>query len=100
VHLDRGYDSGKTRTILAERGLDGHNRPQGHAHPGPGQHAVAGERTHAWATRSASSAGVPSGRRRVVEFYLALAQAIIIVRRLVRGAWTCYRWQARPARRP
>jgi hypothetical protein len=36
----------------------------------------------------------------VVEFYLALAQAIIIVRRLVRGAWTCYRWQARPARRP
>jgi hypothetical protein len=39
-------------------------------------------------------------RRRVVEFHLAPAHAIIIVRRLVRRAWTCYRWQARPGRRP
>jgi hypothetical protein len=36
----------------------------------------------------------------VVEFYLALAHAIIIVGRLVRRALTCYRWQARPSRRP
>jgi hypothetical protein len=29
-----------------------------------------------------------------------LAHAIIIVRRLIRRAWTCYRWQDRPSRRP
>jgi hypothetical protein len=46
------------------------------------------ERTHAWATPSASSADAPSGAGGLVECYLALAQAIIIACRLVRRAWT------------
>jgi hypothetical protein len=52
------------------------------------------------ATRSASSAGAPSGAGGWSGFYLALAHTIIIVRRLVRCAWTCSRWQGRPGRRP
>jgi hypothetical protein len=36
----------------------------------------------------------------VVEFWLALASAIIAGSRLLRRAWTCYRWQDRPRRRP
>lgn len=31
---------------------------------------------------------------------IGLADTIIIVRRLIRGAWTLYRWDDRPARRP
>jgi hypothetical protein len=31
---------------------------------------------------------------------IALANAIIIVRRLIRRAWTTHRWHNRPGRRP
>jgi hypothetical protein len=36
----------------------------------------------------------------VIRFYVALANAIIIVRRLVREAWKRYRWDTRPKRFP
>jgi hypothetical protein len=36
----------------------------------------------------------------VVAFWLALAAAAIVGGRLVRRAWTCYRWHGRPRRRP
>jgi hypothetical protein len=39
-------------------------------------------------------------RRLVVEFWLALASAAIVCGRLVCRAWTCYRWDGRPRRRP
>jgi hypothetical protein len=39
-------------------------------------------------------------RRVVVEFWLALANAVIVCGRLVRRAWACYRWDSRPRRRP
>jgi hypothetical protein len=39
-------------------------------------------------------------RRLVVEFWLALAGAAIVCGRLVGRAWTCYRWDGRPRRRP
>jgi hypothetical protein len=36
----------------------------------------------------------------IAEFWLALASAVIVCGRLVRRAWTHYRWQGRPCRRP
>jgi hypothetical protein len=39
-------------------------------------------------------------RRIVVQFWLALAAAAIVCGRLVRRAWTSYRWDGRPRRRP
>jgi hypothetical protein len=39
-------------------------------------------------------------RARVIDFWIALANAIIIARRLLRRAWTNYRWDTRPGRRP
>jgi hypothetical protein len=100
VHLDRGYDSGKTRTTLAERGLDGHIAHKGTPAPIQASKRWPVERTHAWGNAFGKLRWCTERRRRVVESYLALAHAIIIVRRLVRRAWTCYRWQARPSRRP
>ena len=41
VHLDAGYDSGKTRETLADRGLHGRDRPQGREGADPGQPALA-----------------------------------------------------------
>jgi IS5 family transposase len=100
MHLDRGYDSGKTRTTLAERGLDGHIAHKGMPAPIQASKRWPVERTHAWGNAFGKLRWCTERRRRVVEFYLALAHAIIIVRRLVRRAWTCYRWQGRPGRRP
>ena len=39
-------------------------------------------------------------RRIVVQFWLAPAAAVIVCGRLVRRAWTSYRWHGRPRRRP
>jgi hypothetical protein len=95
----QGHDSATTRTTLAKCGLDGHIAHR--ARPPPSRPA-SGDRwsapTRGQRVRQAPLA--PKRRRRVVEFHLAPAHAIIIVRRLVRRAWTCYRWQARPGRRP
>jgi hypothetical protein len=35
-----------------------------------------------------------------VVFWLALVDAVIVVGRLLRRAWSCYRWQGCPRRRP
>ena len=39
-------------------------------------------------------------RETVVDAFFDLADAIITVRSLIRQAWTRYRWDTRPARRP
>jgi hypothetical protein len=36
----------------------------------------------------------------VIDAFFDLADAIITVRRLIREAWTLYRWAGRPPRRP
>jgi hypothetical protein len=86
VHLDAGYDYQPCRHVLAERGLLGEIATRGV--PAPIQ---AGRR---WPVERTER------RRLVVEFWLALANAAIVCGRLVRRAWTCYRWQTRPRRRP
>jgi hypothetical protein len=58
------------------------------------------ERTNAWHNAFKKLAWCTERRGVVVRFYVALAKAIIIVRRLVREAWTRYRWDTRPKRCP
>ena len=55
------------------------------------------ERTHAWGNQYGKLRWCTERRRLVVEFWLALANAAIVCGRLVRRAWTHYRWQAAPA---
>ena len=57
-------------------------------------------RTHAWDNQYGKLRWCTERRRVVVEFWLALANAAIVCGRLLRRAWTCYRWQGRPPRRP
>jgi hypothetical protein len=58
------------------------------------------ERTHAWANQYGKLRWCTERRRVVVEFWLALAAAAIVCGRLLRRAWSCYRWDGRPHRRP
>jgi hypothetical protein len=57
------------------------------------------ERTHAWVNQDGKLRWCTERRRLIVDFWLALVSAAIVCGRLVRRAWTCYRWDSRPRRR-
>ena len=99
VHLDAGYDSGKTRELLEEFGCHGVISQKGFPLQAGGRWVV--ERTHSWHNRGFKKLAICTERRtRVIEAFIALANAVIIVRRLLRTAWTTHRWDTRPRRRP
>ena len=99
VHLDAGYDSSKTRRLLDELGCDWVISQKGFPLQAGARWVV--ERTNSWHNRGFKKLLICTERRtRVVEAFIALANAVIIVRRLVREAWITYRWDTRPDRRP
>ncbi len=100
VHLDRGYDSGATRAQLAARGLTAEIAAKGKPAPiAAGQRWVV-ERTNAWSNAYQKLVWCTERRAAVIGFWITFSTVIIIVGRLVRQAWTRYRWETRPRRRP
>jgi transposase len=100
VHLDAGYDSQICRQVLAERAMTGEIATRGQPAPIQASRRWPVERTHAWANQYGKLRWCTERRRVVVEFWLALAAAAIVCGRLLRRAWSCYRWDSRPRRRP
>jgi transposase len=100
VHLDAGYDYLPCRQVLAERGLVGQIATLGVAVPIQISCRWVIERTQAWGNQYGKLRWCTERRRLVVAFWLALASAVIVCGRLVRRAWTHYRWQGRARRRP
>lgn len=99
VHLDAGYDSGRTRDLLDELGCRGVISKKGTPLQAGARWVV--ERTNSWHNRGFKKLAICTERRTpVIEALIALANAIIIVRRLIRAAWTTHRWDTRPTRRP
>jgi hypothetical protein len=58
------------------------------------------ERTNAWINAYKKLVWCTERRTGVVDLWLAVATVIVIVRRLIREAWTRYRRDGRPDRRP
>jgi transposase len=100
VHLDAGYDDQPCRQALTERAMAGAIAARGVSAPIQVGRRWVIERTHAWGNQYGKLRWCTERRRLVVEFWLALASAAIVCGRLVRRAWTHYRWQDRPRRRP
>lgn len=99
VHLDAGYDNTKTRDLLDELGCGAVISAKGTPLQAGARWVI--ERTNSWHNRGFKKLLVCTERQtRVIEAFIALANAIIIVRRLLRTAWTSHRWDTRPARRP
>ena len=100
VHLDRGYDSATTREVLATRGMTGQIAAKGTPAPVQASRRWPVERTHAWGNQFKKLVWNTERRDQVIDAFLALAHAIITLRGLIRCAWTLYRWDTRPPRRP
>ena len=58
------------------------------------------ERTGAWHNAHKKLVWCTEKRGRVIDFWVALSEVVIIVRRLIREGWVRYRWEGRPTRRP
>jgi transposase len=99
VHLDAGYDSGKTRELLAEYGCQGVISAKGFPLQAGKRWVI--ERTNSWHNRGFKKLAICTERRtHVIEAFIALANAVIITRRLLAEAWLTHRWDTRPDRRP
>jgi len=99
VHLDAGYDSGKTRDTLADRGLSGEIARKGEKAPIQAGQRWHVERTNAWHNAFNRLQRCYERREKVIDAFFDLADAIITVRSLIRRAWITHRWDTRPARR-
>lgn len=100
VHLDRGYDSEPTRRRLLERELVAEISKKGRPAPLNATRRWIVERTNSWQNAHKKLVWCTERRGRVVDFWMALSEVVIIVRRLVREGWIRYRWEGRPSRRP
>lgn len=99
VHLDAGYDSGKTRDLLHILGYDHQIATQGKPSPIQVGNRWVVERTHSWMNGFRKLRRSTDKQHRIVEFFLFLAAAITVIRQLINTARTRYRWDQRPTTR-
>lgn len=99
VHLDAGYDSGKTRDLLHILGYQHQIATKGQPAPIQVGKRWVVERTHSWMNGYGKLRRSTDKTKPVVEFFLFLAAAITVIRRLINTARTHYRWDRRPTTR-
>jgi Transposase DDE domain len=100
VHLDRGYDSGRTRERLRELELGWEISGKGKPAPFWATNRWVVERTSSWHNAHKKLVWCTERVGRVIDFWVAFSDVVIIVRRLIREGWVRYRWEGRPSRRP
>jgi len=99
LHLDRGYDSTKTRDLLEILGYDADIALKGTPAPiQPGKRWPV-ERTHSWMNGYGKLRRFTDKRKIIIEFYLYLAATLTVIRRLINRARILYRWPTRPTTR-
>ena len=99
VHLDAGYDSQVTRSLLDELGLHGEIARKGVPAPVQVGKRWVAERTHAWMNGYGKLRRCTDRDAKIVDFFLHLAATFVTVRALIREARTRYRWPSRPTTR-
>ena len=100
VHLDRGYDSRSTREKLGVRGWLAVISEKGKPAPLAATKRWVVERTNSWNNAHKKLVWCTERRERVIDFWVAFSEVVIIVRRLIREGWSRYRWEGRPRSRP
>ena len=88
VHLDRGYDSRLTRERLRELGLGWEISGKGKPAPYWATNRWVVERTSSWHNAHKKLVWCTERVGRVIDFWVAFSEVVIIVRRLIREGWT------------
>ena len=99
VHLDRAYDGRPARALLDALGFDGAIARKGVPAPVQAGARWVVERTHSWMNGYGKLRRCTEKRRAVVDFYLFLAAALVVLRQLIQQARLRYRWPGRPTTR-
>jgi hypothetical protein len=99
VHLDRGYAGRPSRTLLDALGFHGAIARKGVPAPLQAGSRWVVERTHQWMNSYGKLRRCTEQVRAVVDFYLFLAAALVVLRQLIQRARLRYRWPARPTSR-
>lgn len=99
VHLDRGYDGGTTRALLNALGFAGAIARKGVPAPVQAGSRWVVERAHQWMNGFGKLRRCTEKLRPIVDFYLFLAAALVVLRQLIQRARLRYRWPTRPSAR-
>jgi transposase len=99
VHLDRGYAGEPTRALLDALGLDGAIARRGVPAPIQVGKRWVVERTQSWMNGYGKLRRCTEKAGTLVDFYLFLAAAFVVTRRLIQRARVRYRWPNRPTTR-
>jgi hypothetical protein len=99
VHLDRGYDGNPTRALLDALGLDGAIARKGVPAPIQAGSRWVVERAHSWMNGYGKLRRCTEKRAAIVDCYLFLAAALVVIRQLIQRARLRYRWPSRPTTR-
>ncbi|MDH6108175.1 transposase [Kitasatospora sp. MAP12-15] len=99
VNLDRGYDSAKSRTLIAQLGYTAEIARKGVPAPIQAGKRWVVERTHSWMNDFGKLRRCTERSGSVVDFYLYLAATLVTLRMLIRRATSRYRWDGRPTTR-
>ncbi|MEV6205530.1 IS5 family transposase [Kitasatospora sp. NPDC051914] len=96
INLDRGYDSTKSRVLIAELGFSAGIARKGVPAPVQAGKRWVVERTHSWMNDYGKLRRCTERSGEVVDFYLYLAATL---RMLIRRSTSRYRWDGRPTTR-
>ncbi len=99
VHLDRGYAGKPTRALLDALGFDGAIARKGVPAPVQAGSRWVVERVHAWMNGFGKLRRCTEKLAAIVDFYLFLAAALVVLRQLIHRARLRYRWPGRPTTR-
>ena len=99
AHLDRAYAGAPSRALLDHLGFTGVIARKGVPAPLQAGKRWVVERTQAWMNGFGKLRRCTEKSGRVVDFYLFLAAAVVVARRLIQRARLRYRWPGRPTTR-
>ncbi|MBP1325038.1 hypothetical protein JOF28_000270 [Leucobacter exalbidus] len=97
VHLDAGYDSWVTRDLLEELGCEHEITTKGVPLQAGRRWVV--ERTNAWHNNFGKLVRMTKRGIDVARAWVQLANALLIIRRIVAEVWTTHQWAGRPKRK-
>ena len=96
VHLDAAYDSAPTRDLLTGLGFGGDIARKGMPAPVQAGQRWVIERTNSWMNGYGKLRQMTERNGTIVDFYLYLAAALVVIRQIIQRARNRYRWDTRP----